>query len=271
MEGTQSADHRVSVVGDNTIDRYVGKANVEYVGGNALNVAIHLSRLGLSSSYFGAIANDNNGQKVTRALMENLVDIAGLVLLPGETAVTQIRLAVDGDRIFEQEDFGVTAEYFPDQSTVRRIASANWVHIGMLGQASRLRASIAAQGLPTIVSQDCSVASGHEYLDVAFFSSGGDKRAAMDLARDAISNGVKLAVVTRGDQETIAYDGTIWWEQTPLPIQVVDTTGAGDSFIAGFISARIRGIDIEGALAQGARIAAYTCQHFGGFPQSRTT
>jgi fructoselysine 6-kinase len=89
----------------------------------------------------------------------------------------------------------------------------------------------------------------------------------MELALASTAGGAALAVVTMGARGAIAFDGTTWWQQDACPAQVVDTTGAGDSFTAGFIDARLDGATVSGALAAGAEWAARTCEHLAGFPQ----
>jgi fructoselysine 6-kinase len=256
----------VAVVGDNTIDRYLGLDNAEFVGGNALNVAVQLGLARRNVAYFGAIGADREGRLIREALLRAEVGVSGLIVARGETALTEIRLTA-GDRIFDREDFGVTAEYFPDPEALADIAAADWIHIGMLPRATEFRRAVRAVNPKALISQDCAVASGYDELSVAFESVSGDRDAAVLAATGAIAAGASLAVVTRGADGSIAHDGCSWWEQDALPIEVVDTTGAGDSFIAGLIAARMRGDDIARSLAQGARWAAVTCQHLAGFPQ----
>jgi fructoselysine 6-kinase len=57
-------------------------------------------------------------------------------------------------------------------------------------------------------------------------------------------------------------------EGSALPISVRDTTGEGDSFIAGFLSAHVAARPIADCLASGHEAAAHTCQIFGGFAQN---
>lgn len=250
------------VVGDNTIDRYIGDQQHELVGGNAVNVAAQLALSGEKVRYYGAIADDKDGAFIRTALVEAGVDIRGLVIMPGVTAVTVIRVLPDGDRAFEREDFGVTAQYVPTPEQVQEIAEGDWVQIGMLPDADSLRAQL----VDARIGQDCAVASGFTGLAVAFGSVGVKDPAPF--ARAALDGGAEVAVVTRGPLGAVGYPGicdpiTV----SAAPTSVVDTTGAGDSFIAGFISARAAGSPVSTALARGARWAAITCGHRGGFPQ----
>ncbi|WP_235934191.1 PfkB family carbohydrate kinase, partial [Agromyces humi] len=169
----------IATVGDNTIDRYVGDESARYTGGNAYNVAAQLAGRGRSVAYFGAVGADADGRTIARGLHRAGIDPVGLVTLAGPTAVTTIRVD-GGDRVFESEEFGVTADYFPSDAHLELLARARWVHVGMLPRADELRTRLAAldRGRP-VVSQDCGVASGFSDLDVAFGSVGerGDARA----------------------------------------------------------------------------------------------
>ena len=264
----------LATVGDNTIDRYVGEESARYVGGNAYNVAAQLAGRGRAVAYFGAVGADADGRTIARGLHRAGVDPVGLVTMAGSTAVTTIRVD-GGDRVFESEQFGVTADYFPSDLHVELLSSARWVHVGMLPRADELRTRLAAlgrradgSGRGPVISQDCAVASGFSDLDVAFGSVGerGDARA---WAVSALASGARAVVVTRGAAGAIATDGTRWFEQEAIPTQVADTTGAGDAFIAGFISARVEGAEMPAALERGAQWAAAACGHRGGWPLAR--
>jgi fructoselysine 6-kinase len=101
----------MAAVGDNTIDVYVGQDRYSYIGGNAVNVAVQLTRLGRSASYFGAVGPDAAGEQIRDALAGAGVDVCGLVVLPGRTSTSRIRISADGVRHLESEDFGVCNGY----------------------------------------------------------------------------------------------------------------------------------------------------------------
>ena len=63
-EGARAAMGRfeVATVGDNCIDRYLPPIALATVGGNAVNVAVHLRRLGRRTAYFGAVGEDREGR-----------------------------------------------------------------------------------------------------------------------------------------------------------------------------------------------------------------
>lgn len=262
-----SAALGVAVVGDNTIDRYLGDGGTDLVGGNAVNVAVQLRRRREGIAYFGAVGPDADGEIVEEALRQESLDLAGLVRLDGATAVTRIRRTATGDRVFESEDFGVTGDYHPEPEAIDVIASVRWVHVGMLPRAAELVRTLTRRDRSIAISQDCSVSCGYRSLAVAFDSAGESPARAEELARASTAGGAVLSVVTMGALGAIAFDGRTWWRQDAHPAQVVDTTGAGDSFTAGFIDARLDGASIPEALAAGAQWAAATCGHLAGFPQ----
>ena len=257
----------VAAVGDNTIDEYTGQQAGSYVGGNALNVAVNCVRLGLAAEYFGAVGPDPRGQRVRDTLRRQGVGTDGLVVLDGVTSVSIIRVDESGDRHFEHEDFGVCARYTPGQPDLRRLAGFSAVHLGLLPQPAPLREWLSACGV--LVSQDCAVAAGYGHLDVAFCSAAAvaAETGPEDTARRAVAGGARLCVVTCGAGGSIAHDGEHWWRTPALGVRAVDTTGAGDSYIAGFLQARLAGADVPQAMSAGTASAALTCTHRGAWRQ----
>jgi fructoselysine 6-kinase len=252
-------------IGDNTVDQYFGAENSSYVGGNAVNVAVKLAGLGGSVHYAGAVGADADGERVRAALEGNGVLTNNLTVLPGITSISRIRVKPDGDRVIEFEDFAVSADYVPSSETMDTLGRCAIVHIGMSPVATEVRAALRARG--TIVSQDCAVSAGFSDLDIAFCSAGEEPGVARRLATEAVAGGAALAVATRGAEGSVAFDGTTWWEVAAEPIEALDTTGAGDGYIAGFLDALARGLDTEACMLRGSAVAAKTCQHWGGFEQ----
>ena len=194
-----------------------------------------------------------------------VVDVTGMVSVPGRTSVSRIRIDASGDRHFEFEDFGVCADYTPSPEALEMAAACRAAHIGLLPAAAPVRAWLASRGV--LVSQDCGVTSGYENLDIAFCSQAAAKMPATAIAQAAVAGGARLAVVTCGADGSLAHDGRTWWRASAVPVEAVDTTGAGDSYAAAFLNAWLAGADVEQAMAAGSASAARTCTHTGAWPQ----
>jgi fructoselysine 6-kinase len=105
------------------------------------------------------------------------------------------------------------------------------------------------------------------HLDIAFCSQEAAGGPPDKLATEAIAAGAGLAVVTCGADGSVAFDGRRWWRAAAVPTNVVDTTGAGDSYAAGFLHARLAGADVDQAMRAASTHAAEACTHLGGWPQ----
>ena len=262
-----------AAVGDNCIDKF-RPSGASLVGGNALNVAVQLRRLGETVAYFGAVGQDADGRRTIDELLRNGVDVQNLQTLPTVTAYTDIAVDASGDRAILFEEFGACRQYRPSPTDLERIRGARHVHIGWLDDAGALRRDLAKRGVS--VSQDITVNADPASLqvaglDVAFGSSGQDLDRAGQMARSLFEQGAKLAVVTCGALGSVAWNGSEIAKTGIRPVEVFDTTGAGDSFIAGFLSALVRGLHLQACLEAGRDAAAITCTHFGGFPQMEAT
>lgn len=260
---------RFATVGDNCIDRYLPPIGAHLVGGNAVNVAVQLAALGRAVDYFGAVGDDPPGQAVRKALTSRGVGAAHLLTLPGlSTAYTEVASDADGERRFLHEDFGACARYVPGESDLRALRAMAHVHIGWLNDGGAVKRAL--RGCGPAVSQDLSVNAPAESLspgglDIAFCAA-----AASDGERQVqrlLQAGARLAVVTLGAAGSLACNGEVLARAGPPAVAPLDTTGAGDAFIAGFIDAHAAGRDLHTCLSQATSRAGFACLHPGGFPQ----
>ena len=79
------------------------------------------------------------------------------------------------------------------------------------------------------------------------------------------AEGAKTVIVTRGTKGSIAYDGTSYTEFGIIPCDVVDTMGAGDSFIAGFLYGILQGKSLQESMEQGAKNSSVTLGYSGAW------
>jgi fructoselysine 6-kinase len=255
----------IATVGDNCIDRYLAPVNLSTVGGNAVNVAVNLALLGQKISYFGAVGRDRDGERTLAALSANGVDTENVHVLDGPTAYTEVLVGADGDRSFVHEQFGVCAGYAPDSAETALLCQMRHVHLGWLDDGGALKRILVTAGVS--VSQDFAVNKSVGDVSILFDSVGPSLPEAERLAAKMLAAGARLAVVTMGSGGSFASDGRSVARSNIRKVEIVDTNGAGDTFIAGFIDAHLAGLALPTCLDLGRDLAASTCRHFGGFPQ----
>jgi fructoselysine 6-kinase len=261
----------VATMGDNCLDHYLPPLDREFVGGNALNVAVGLRDHGHEVAYAGAVGSDRAGDAVLAAARGRGIDTGHVRVGPGATGVTTIRLTDDGDRVFESEVLGESGAYRPDPATLAGLAPRAWVHGA--GLAGGVEGFTGLRRGGARLSYDFSHASSPErmadlcpHLEVAFLSApGAEADEAAGLAESAVAAGAATAVVTRGRHGSLAVAGSVHHHQPPVPVSVVDTLGAGDAYIAACISTLVEGGTLETALRLGAEAAARTCTHYGAW------
>lgn len=260
---------KLATAGDNCVD-ILRPSGHRFVGGNAVNVAIQFAALGGSSSYFGAVGEDDDGALTARFLERNGVDISHLVHRPLPTARTEIHVSQTGERRIVFEDFGACAGYAPEGDAIPALLTFDHVHIGWLDDGGALRRRLMAAGRS--VSQDITVNAstknlGVEGLAIAFAAIEGSHEAAARLADSLFADGARGVVVTRGARGSSVFLDGAAAEIPARPIVAVDTTGAGDGYIAAFLHGWLSGVTPHAAGTAAAAHATLTCLHEGGFPQ----
>ena len=258
----------IATVGDNCMDVYA-KESQSFPGGNAVNVAVYLQRLGVHSSYTGYVGNDQYGEKMKQALASKGVDTSHLHTVEGKTAITMVEL-VNGDRVFGDYDEGVMAGFNLSPQDIDFLCQHELIHTAIWGNIENQLPALKACN--AIISFDYSdqlehttVAKALPYTDYAFFSYKQDDSYIRDYIHQHWNQANRSMVVTLGENGSIAYDGNKFYTQGIVPVPVVDTMGAGDSFIAGFLSAIEKGYPLEACLRCGADSAATTIQYMGAW------
>lgn len=267
IEQTTNRDAKLVAVGDNCLDVYVDQ-RVMAVGGNALNVAVQWVRQGWPARYFGTVGDDAEGKVLLKEVATAGLAQQDVERRPGDTAVTLIRERA-GDRHFLLEDLGVGEGYVPSADRHAALQDADWVHLGTHSDAALVR-RLVEEKVP--FSIDVSTQPQSFALDGVplVFASGPEANDASvePLIRALLNSGARKAIVTCGSRGAWLHDGAELHHYPAEKIEAVDTCGAGDSFIAAFLTAYcIAGAKPQEAMAEATHAAARTCLHKGGFPQ----
>jgi fructoselysine 6-kinase len=266
MKGTSSA--KLVAVGDNCLDVYLTRGLLT-VGGNALNVAVQWRRNGWHARYFGAVGNDTEGDIVLEETTAAGLSGGDVERRPGDTAVTLLRDNA-GDRKFLLESFGVGEDYRPATHDYRSILNADWVHLGTNANRELLRLLVADKVLFSVDVSTAHFALPLEGVPLLFASGPDDAAEPVEPLLAAFRKaGARTVVLTCGARGVYFDDGSRLLYQKAAPVEVVDTCGAGDSFIAVFLTSFcLEQRAAEEALYRATAAASATCTYLGGFPQT---
>ncbi|MHC8285732.1 PfkB family carbohydrate kinase [Pseudomonas sp. XS1P51] len=256
-------------VGDNTMDVYLDR-NIEYPGGNALNVAVFASRLGAQSAYLGCVGDDRYGQRLLDCLQKEEVDASRCRTLPGANGWACVD-SIDGERVFLGSDPGVCRQLRLNAEDLACITTFPLAHSSLYSGLENQLAQIRhASGCLSFDFSDNWVEFDWpaliKHVDIAFFSAADlSSRAAYELAHSMRSLGPAIVVITRGARGALAVDAQGIHEQPALPCTVVDSMGAGDGFIAAFLLAWQARHSLADCLLHGVDYAGQVCGWAGGF------
>ncbi|WP_349429074.1 sugar kinase [Microbacterium sp. LWS13-1.2] len=256
------------------------------MGGAESNVAIGLARLGVRSSWVGRVGDDALGRLIERELRAEKVTAhvtiddasTGLMLKHRRTAHTQ------------QVDYHRTdsaGSHIRPADLEGRLTGASVVH--MTGITPALSASgadavrLAVRSPAQFVSYDLNHRTSlwsataarafHQEIlaDVDVVFAGLDEArlvldkdcSAEDAGRGLQELGPRIAVVKLGSRGALASTGEGIIERAAKSIVAVDTVGAGDAFVAGWLAGHVEGRDLAGCLDLGNAAGAFACMSYG--------
>lgn len=278
------APPRIAVYGDNCLDVYEKPEAARFVGGNAVNVAVHLANLGAEAAYLGIVGDDEAGALIRRSIENRGVDCRHVEVRHGESAVTWIEVR-DGERIVLGDRAGVQCPQTLSPAALESICGYPLIHssaytawnVAWRDACPRIVEEVATfRSAGAMVSMDFSEQVNPELASVC----GRDLRIAFVSRGDGSSNevleetlgffhgcGIPEVVVTLGAAGSM-YSGQGERFRVPArPIEAVDTLGAGDAFIAGWLFERGRGKGARQSMETATEVAAEVCGYFGAWPQ----
>ena len=249
----------------------------EICGGNALNGAIGIVRLGGRASICGPMGDEKEttSKYIYEKMAEEGIETKHLVHMPGlVTPISNIMIDPSGERtIVTFRDPELWNVRLPDHDALLHDCDAILTESRCATFCTDLCAEATRRGIPVVVDVDRAMSLREGLLTASshlIFSSEPLQETA-DLTDDgeALKKIAKLTpsflAGTRGAQGTIWLDEQQNLQQTPaFPVHTVDTLGAGDVFHGAFALAITEGQELRSALQFASAAAALKCTRFGG-------
>lgn len=263
---------------------------VESSGGSAGNTCAVAAALGARVGYLGKVADDALGQVFAHDIRAAGVRFPSQPLKGGApTARCLILVTPDAQRTMNTF-LGACVAFGPEDVDAAEVASAAVTYMeGYLfdppaAQEAFRKAAKIAHGAGRKVSLTLSDAFcvgrhraafrdlvKHE-VDILFANESEllslYETEDFNTALAAVRAEVGLAAVTRSEKGSVIVAGSATVEVAAVPTKVVDTTGAGDAYAAGFLAAHAKGLALAECGRWGSVAAAEAISHFGARPQT---
>nr|WP_316652060.1 carbohydrate kinase [uncultured Gellertiella sp.] len=279
------------------------KGFAPYAGGAIFNTAIALGRLGISTGFFTGLSSDMMGDILRDTLTASGVDSRYAALSSRPTTIAFVKL-VNGQATYAFYDEGTAGRMLDIADLPAFDADCTALHFGaislipepcghayetlLLREAPHRVISLDPNIRPGFIKDPGAHAARIRRMaaksdiikfsdeDLAWFGDKGDEES---LARQWLEHGARLVLITRGAEGATGYTRRDKVSVPVIPVTVVDTVGAGDTFDAGVLAALDRkglltksaiaalsAADIEDALSWGVKAAAVTVSRAGANP-----
>lgn len=259
-----------------------------FLGGAPFNVAVHLHTLGEQVAIVSCVGDDVLGKEILRRLVQKGIStelIQTHAQLP--TGLVQASIDEDGDATYEILEPVAWDEIALDDSLLKQVAGQTVV-FGSLAQRSKIsRKTIYALceaggfrifdvNLRPPFDDSAAVKRSLGYADLVKLNEDELKQlgewfalpASMHAAAEALAKKFECQAVciTKGSEGAALWNEGVWTEHKGYSVSTEDTVGAGDAFLAAFISGFLAGKEDQKVLARANRIGAYVAAQFGATP-----
>lgn len=245
------------------------KLNKFYPTGNGVDWGVHLSRMGIPVSIVSVVGTDQYGTRMKEALQKEGIDVSHLRTEPGDTCKMMMELKNGTDRVHLQEIEGVMANYSLTDEEIEFIKGHDYMHTDLFGKILDHLPEFHQAGVKIVM--DFSTFSADPeyrceeifpYVDYVFLSYEQDDAYIENWIRKIQSYGPEIVTATLGEKGSISWDGKHLYRYGIVPAKVVNTVGAGDSYIAGYTYGIIHGWDIPECMKKGAEVSSKVVAQF---------
>jgi fructoselysine 6-kinase len=273
---------RIAFMGDLTADKYMPHGDVR-LGGAALNGAIWAKRQGAVSSVVSAIATDEPAKEFVQKLRKEKIQTASVQKKRGKTSSIEIFVGAGGERRYGKWDPGVLARYHVRPKDKKTFASLDAIVITVyppyehvLDELSAWKKRIKQDRRPLFIVNYGDLKEFENSLDVVLRHSDLADINVFGLNKDedeVLINDIRtltmsrrmMSIVTLGKFGSIVWKENETYVQPAQEVEAVDTTGAGDAFLAAFAVSYLKTQDIQKSLLAGTTCATQVIQKVGAY------
>lgn len=245
----------------------------EAPGGSAANTAVGLARLGLKTGFIGKVSDNREGKLLLNDFKRQNVDVDGIIVSKeGRSGVAMGYVDTKGDRAL-YIDPGVNDSLELKEIDLKYAGNTAFLHLtSFIGEKPFKAQKELVRGLRDVrISFDPGELYARKGLTVlklmierSFVMLPSENELKLltgkkydEGSKILMKKGVSIVAVKLGERGCYVTDGKESYLVEPYKVEVVDTTGAGDAFCAGFLYSLIKNKDL------------YECGRFGNFVASR--
>lgn len=250
---------RTLAMADNCIDVYY-KQDRFYTTGNSIDFAFNYRALGGDVTEMTILGNDFFADALAEKLSERGISLRVLARSEMPTGMAKMEV-VDGNRVHLEfagncmEEIELGQDDLDFVKTFDIVYCERWckVHryIKDLKQPGQVWVYDFSKRL-TLETNDIIL----PYMDYAFFSYENDDDSIKNFLIETQAKGAGCVIAMLGEHGSLAYDGNRFYRETAEKVEICNTVGAGDSYVAGFTYGVSLGEDIPRCMRRGRMQAA---------------
>lgn len=262
-------------IGDCGVDHYLPSSKV-LCGGITANVAWQARAAFPEDDTITIISavGDDDAANVVKERLENSRIDCRIASFEGASSVQYIEIQADGEKNFVRYDEGVLRDFELSNEDKALIAASDLRIMPIFEQIYRFFDKVIQIDTAGLTAVDFADFAQHpdfslldkylDAIDIGFFGLSGDNDNLIQMIKHKARSRNKLFVVTLGPGGSLAFRGSDSFSCSAFPVdEVIDTTGAGDAFAAGFLSQYCYGEGVNASLKKGASLSASIIQHIG--------